>query len=77
MVTISDPKSSDARARFGYLLQQLTEDYDKKASTDKRKHHTLGSVVSTYILVKYYQLDLKTMLWVEEDQLSKFLLFFN
>ena len=69
-----DPKSGDARANFGYLLNQLTEDYDKREEKDKVKINTAphsGFCGDFYILDQYYQLDLQSMEWVSDENLCK------
>ena len=68
-----DPKSGDARANFGYLLQQLTEDYDKQEEKDKKKIKTAshsGFCDGLYILDQYYQLNLESMEWVKNEDLG-------
>ena len=68
-----DPKSGDARASFGYLLQQLTEDYDKQEEKDKKKIKTAshsGFCDGLYILDQYYQLNLESMEWVTNEDLG-------
>jgi hypothetical protein len=68
-----DPKSGDARASFGYLLQQLTEDYDQREKKDKRKVKTAshsGFCGGLYILDQYYQIDLQSMEWVKNEDLG-------
>ena len=72
----SDPKSSDPRASIGYLLQQLTEDYDKKGEQEKTKVKTAshtGFWGHKYIVDQYSQIDLKTMKWISKEELGNIL----
>ena len=69
---VTDPKSGDARASFGYLLQQLTEEYNQKMEHEKVKIRTAshtGFYGKTYILDQYNQVDLASMEVVDKESL--------
>ena len=71
---LTDTKTSDHRATFPYLLQELCENYDKQPNRFKKELDmatSTGFHGTTFIVDRLHQLNLTTMKWLAPDDFSK------